>query len=402
MKHTCPKCNRTIKWREALLFCPFCGSPYQAAVQNAVQAAPIAARIVIGSDSERTIHEKYWKEVQAAVTDLLKALKASLPRFSQRRNKKIAWAGIMTDQPLYLNPKGVAELQACTSMNEFCSKLEKILSKVRMLLDRKNTLFELAEQYTEENRRVATERKLKLENGTWSVKELEDEFSIDVPAEAGFIEQTCIKIAAVLGSTLPKQLCPQVVYDSNSTQWLEEYIADDGDDDQCAQAFRKFPMYAALWKEIEASSAAVISALASNGLFSLSCIHGSAEENFDPKQCAEDLKLLKKRDYDPLFGESPESFVSTFFDGLVSLIDGCNHMPDDKDVAEIRPTLKQHELKLELDSVRLNALDVLIGKWSDVLQQELDRLYQSQSKDMLQVCNAIKDMKKSIGEGMVS
>ena len=37
----------------------------------------------------------------------------------------------------------------------------------------------------------------------------------------------------------------------------------------------------------------------------------------------------------------------------------------------------------------MDALYDLIGKWSGVLTQELDRLYQSQSENMLDVYNAI-------------
>lgn len=396
MKYTCAKCNSTIKWHEPLLFCPFCGSSYQAAVQT----APIAAtRIVVGSDSERTIQKKYWREAQAVVTLLLKTLKENLPRFSQRRKKKIAWDAEMPEHTLRLKPNAAAALQGCTAMDEFCLKFEKLLSEVQQLLDRKNRLFELAQQYTEENRRIAAERKRMLENRTWSVDEFEDEYSIDILAEANLIEQTCVETAAVLGSTLAKELCPKVVYDPNSTQWLEGF--DEGDD-LCVQAFQLLPKYAALWKEIEASSAAMISVLASNGLFSLSCIHKAAEEDFDPEQCAADLQLLRKQDYDPLFGESPESFICAFFDGLVSLISFCDQAPADEDVAAIWPAMKLHALKSELDSIRLTALRTLISKWSDVLQLELDKLYQSQSKDMLQVCNAIKDIQKSIGKEVVS
>lgn len=404
MKYTCSKCNRTIKWREGLLFCPFCGSAYQTVVQNAVQPAvqaePIAAtRIVVGSDSERTIQEKYWKEAQTAITDCLTNLKKSLPRFSLQRGKTVARDGTLPEPLPRLRPREVSELSRCTSLIEFRPKFEAILSNARKTLGRKNVLLEMTNEYTKENRKIAAERKLKLENGTWSADELEDEFSIDVHAEAAYIEETCMKIVAFLGSRLPGQLCPRVIYNPNSTQWLEEYIEDeDIDEDQCQQAFQKLPQYAAMWKAIEDSSATIISALASNGLFSLSYIRKEAEENFDPAQCAEDLQKLKNCDYDPLFGESPESFVQAYFDGLVNLIDYCDHLPNEKAVMESSPAQKQHMLKLELDTIKLEALQALVDEWFCVLMRELDQLYQSQTKDMLHVCNAIRDIRTSTGK----
>lgn len=43
---------------EGILFCPFCGTAYQ---DSAPAQQETTTRIVIGSDSERTVQEKYWE-----------------------------------------------------------------------------------------------------------------------------------------------------------------------------------------------------------------------------------------------------------------------------------------------------------------------------------------------------
>lgn len=83
MKYICLKCGRGLEIDEDISYCPFCGNAYQLAA-----SAPQAMQIVIGSDSERTIQEKYWKRTREAMTSVLFRLSASLPHFSKARAEK--------------------------------------------------------------------------------------------------------------------------------------------------------------------------------------------------------------------------------------------------------------------------------------------------------------------------
>lgn len=393
MKYACLRCGRTLELSEEASFCPFCGSAYR----TAAQAQPTAAmKIVMGSDSERTIQEKYWKRTRDAVNDAVNRLLASMPRFSWERKRKETWdkkaCKLYETEILVLSE--LSKMEYCTSIAEFRAKMKDILGKVEKEYQVNSALVELGKKYIEEDQKISAERKTAMECGEWSVEELEDEYSIDVDAEETFIQQFCMDLAENLGNVEPDRLQPELDYDPDETDWMN----DEENDGTLTKCFALFPDYASLWREIQEAIPALTAALESNGLFVLTMIHGDAWEDFDPKQCVKDLQQLKNGDYDPLFGESPERFIRTYFDGLANLMSFINELPDYMDIMELSPEQKLLNLKNEMDEIKLDSLKRLIRRWSEILMMELDRLYQSQSENMMDVCGGIEKMRKSLDE----
>lgn len=76
MDYSCPKCSRVFSCAEAISFCPFCGTAYASAPGA---SAVSTTRIVIGSDSERAVQEKYWNLTHAEISLVLSALEGRLP-----------------------------------------------------------------------------------------------------------------------------------------------------------------------------------------------------------------------------------------------------------------------------------------------------------------------------------
>lgn len=397
MIYTCSSCSRTLEFGEEISFCPFCGNAYQKKEQ-----AVAVTKIVIGSDSERTIQEKYWNYTRKAVHAALDNLKESLPRFSEKRDKKIVCDEKTCEQykTERLGVCALSELAYCTSTVEFQAKLQHILADVEKKYRVSGELVELGNKYTKENRRISAERKLAIESGEWSIEEIEDEYSVDIDAEEAFVQDFCSELAENLGNMAPDRLQPELDYDPDSTDWLEDESNEDesNENESNKKCLAPFQGYAALWKEIQASASAVISALECNGLFVLTLIHGGIEESFDPNRCAKDLRKLRDEDYDPLFGESPECFIRTFFDGLANLMNYINDLPNYREIMEQSPEQKLLDMKNELDEIKLDSLKQLIHSWSDILSRELDRLYQSQSENMMDVCSGIEKMGERLNQ----
>lgn len=393
MKYVCLRCHRTIEWNEELSFCPFCGNGYRTTTQ--AQSAS-TMKIVMGSDSEKTIQEKYWKRSRDAVSDALSRLRASLPRFSKISEER---ASQQEETPQKYKTQllptcELSELERCTSVTGFRSRMKKILENVEKECQVNLALMEFGKKIMEEDRKISAERKAAMERGEWSVEELEDEYSIDIDAEKAFIQQFCMELAENLGSMAPDRLQPELDYEPDDADWLN----DEEDDENPTEYYALFPDYVSLWKEIQSSASVLIAALESNGLFALTMVHGEVSEDFDPKQCAKELQQLKNGDYDPLFGESPESFIRTFFDGLANLMEYINELPGYAEIMEWSPEQKMREMKERLDEIKLEALKNLIRRWSKILALELDRLYQSQSEDMMNVCSGIETLGKRLNE----
>ena len=76
MIYSCRKCGREFQWEEAVSFCPFCGNAY---ASFAVASPSPATRVVIGSDSERTVQEKYWRMSHKEIDGTIRLLGALLP-----------------------------------------------------------------------------------------------------------------------------------------------------------------------------------------------------------------------------------------------------------------------------------------------------------------------------------
>lgn len=77
-----------------------------------------------------------------------------------------------------------------------------------------------------------------------------------------------------------------------------------------------------------------------------------------------------------------------------------NGLPDYEDVVDYTPERLPDQMKLKLDEKKLDALSAPVENWTEVLPQELDRLYQRQSENMVDVYNTIEQMKKTLEDDL--
>jgi len=206
-----------------------------------------------------------------------------------------------------------------------------------------------------------------------------------VNQEAVFINGFCSDVAETVGSMNPDRLVPELDYDPDTVDWVELMKAEE----EWETLSSITTEHEQLLKTIKESVSAVMSAINQNSLFVLSAMQFDVEEDVAPSELANRLTALDGQDYDPIFGEPPEHLIEVFSDAVVYMTKYLNGLPDYEDVLESTGDQQITKLKERLDRVKLDALYDLIEKWSGVLTQELDRLYQSQSENMLDVYNAI-------------
>lgn len=86
IKYTCLYCNRVLELDEKISHCPFCGTPYA----NHSPTNPISEiKMIIGSDGERTIQEKYWRDAQYLLNKLRAILSDRIERYTITANDDI-------------------------------------------------------------------------------------------------------------------------------------------------------------------------------------------------------------------------------------------------------------------------------------------------------------------------
>ena len=95
MDYSCPKCSRVFSCAEAISFCPFCGTAYASAPGA---SAVSTTRIVIGSDSERAVQEKYWNLTHAEISLVLSALEGRLPSHEEYTLRQLNVRGWLISQ----------------------------------------------------------------------------------------------------------------------------------------------------------------------------------------------------------------------------------------------------------------------------------------------------------------
>ena len=225
--------------------------------------------------------------------------------------------------------------------------------------------------------------------GEWSIEDLEDEYSIDIESEADFINGICTDLAEIAGSQNPDRLQLELIYDPETIDWVE-LMKDDEEWDSLSVVTDE---HKALLQEIRNAVPALMSVINQNSLFVLSAMQFDVEEETPPAEIAKRHRDLEEMNYDPIFGEPPEHLVEAFFDALVYMTNYLNGLPDYENVVSMTSDQQLHKLKKKLDSVKLDSLYGLIETWASKLCQELDKLYQSQSENMVDVCNAIEELK---------
>ena len=353
---------------------------------QAMQA--MTQRIVIGSDSERTVQEKYWKSAQSEISSALLRLRRSLPRFVPERDEDELKVPDKYKLPA-LKLRDIKALRKSTSIAVFKAQLEDYIGKLESACLIHIDLLQLAEKDLAKMRKTIVKRRLTFELGEWSIEDLEDEYSIDVESEADFINGICTDLAEIAGSQNPDHLQPELAYDPETIDWVE-LMKDDEEWDSPSVITDE---HKALLQEIRNSVPALMSAINQNSLFVLSAMQFDVEEETPPAVLSKKLRDLKEMDYDPIFGEPPEHLVEAFSDAVVYMTNFLNGLPDYENVVSITSDQQLRKLKEKLDSVKLDSLYGLIETWASKLSQELDKLYQSQSENMVDVYNAIEELK---------
>ena len=387
MNYNCLRCGRLFACEETISFCPFCGQAYMGVVSA---AQTMNQRIVIGSDSERTVQEKYWKSAQSAISSVLMRLRRSLPRFVSERDEDEIKVPEKYKLPV-LKLRDLKILKNSTSISMFKAQLEDYLEKLETSCRVHDMLMHLKENDLAKMRKTIVKRRLSFELGEWSIEDLEDEYAINVEREANFINGICSDLAEIAGSQNPNHLQPELIYDPDKIDWVE-LMKDDKEWDSHSAITDE---HKALLSEIRNSIPALMSAINQNSLFVLSAMQFDVDAETSPAMLAQRLKDLEEKDYDPIFGEPPEYLVEAFSDAVVYMTNTLNSLPDYKEVIFITGDRQLQNLKEKLDSVKLDSLYGLIEAWAVKLSQELDRLYQGQSENMVDVYNIIEELKKA-------
>ena len=122
MLYSCKACGRGFDSSEGILFCPFCGTAYQ---DSAPAQQETTTRIVIGSDSERTVQEKYWELTRGEIFELRIAWSAKIPdlRDFDRARIRVPWWDFSS--------------RRCTSNAELARRCDQLLAKIGEYLQSK-------------------------------------------------------------------------------------------------------------------------------------------------------------------------------------------------------------------------------------------------------------------------
>lgn len=382
MAYECRKCGRTFIYDELVSFCPFCGQAYNSMGQN-----EMSMRISIGSDSERTVQEKYWRLTRQALESALADLWDCIPRFSliQEDEEDAEIPESYTTVPLFVHQFMV--LKNSSSFTMFRNNLNRYLSDLELVCRRKNEILNLAARNVDAYQKEIVALKLSFELGEWAVEDLEDEYSIDFDKEAEFIQEFCLDLAEGLGNLSPERMDPEPNYDGENIDWQAEI-------DACKP--EKFPKFTKdhieLVNAIRKTSDVVMRAVQDNSTFILSAMKNCVDEKFNPKVHIGRLHKLAEADYDPLFGDPPEELIEAFSDAVVNVSVYLNNLPDYEDAMEYAPKRLIEKLKQRLDELKLDALKSYTKDWFKQLHQELDRLYQNQKENMIDVYNEIEQL----------
>lgn len=332
MTYQCNRCGRAFSCAETISFCPFCGTAY--ALQSVIQQ-PVTTRIVIGSDSEKTVQEKYWRMARIELHDALASLDAQIPDEDEHEDRQLD-----LDEWLHRQKK-------CRSATQFKQHCDAFINKISSTL-------------------------------TNAPLQGDDPAPIDIDRIGKAIEQTCTALAISLDRTLLPDTLPVLSYEALPVEQPREQGVP-----------RISEAYHHLLHAVEEVKPVLYAILDENGVFvALSVLGNLSPEDAvrrKPVELSAQLLDLAKKDYDPLFGEEYDDFVQAFWEALLRLAYVVNN-------ALALPDLDENEL------AKIDALQSYLADWRNALNVMLDQIYQSQQQDMVgvhqrlhQLCSMFKD-----------
>ena len=219
----------------------------------------------------------------------------------------------------------------------------------------------------------------------------EDEHSVCIAKEESFICEICDQMAYLLGCHEPLALHPVLKYSPESDDW-----ADMGNEEKTMPHLMDMKPYEHLMTTLLKLQDTLIQIVRSNSVIILSNIRFDireiGEEDFDPESFVPQIKKLSAEDYDPIFGQSPEELLSVFSEAVARLSGFVNSLPDYQDWMALCPEENSQLLNRRLDMYKMGCLQQYLSDWQDALEREMDRAYQEQRADTVQVYERLKQI----------
>lgn len=335
MDYYCNNCNRKFKCDIEVKYCPFCGQSYHAEDHK---AKPSTLRIVIGSDSERTIENKYWAAARESITQIQKEIQSQVHDLWNKSMRRLGYIPIPEE------------------FGEFISNGESEPPvRIRNYIKRIERTFEEIEKHPEQLIIKATQVQ------DWINK------------EKAIIINTNKKIMKLLGIEEP--INNENLHNSKSDE--------DFDEDSIKLNRYDHLKYIHLLQAIHCAEGKIRKIIfdedsSFNKPYAKSLSIEEAEE-YDPDTLSKELTELAELDYDFIFGESPDQFILKFWDCIIYLAHIANEMLDDQYVKTCA-TVKIDKEKMGRE---IAALAEIASDFSKGMEINLDKLYRSQSADML-------------------
>lgn len=339
--YLCSRCGRSFHCEENISFCPFCGTAYAATAMPANNASGVM-RIVVGSDGERTIQEKYWREARSALYEYVDSLYGLLPEIVVDEEKGLSLIDEETFTARFRSMKN------CSSSAALKHQMDKYIDQLQ----------------------VKAPEEIKARE-PWNMEVLEE--AID---DAG------MQMAEVLGSMDAWQLKPGIQYDPDE---IDESIDEQDEEEDILELNpdeRQVLMHAVT--EVKPAIFRLIDEHSTYAAFSdTHDVFSKDMLKLSPAKLSKKLITLSKKDYDPFFGESFEEFVRTFWQALCLLHKSAeSHVQNSID--NIREKRQRH------------VLHSLIQDWGEVLEKQLDKAYQEQQLDMMNLYQEMMDLQKEM------
>jgi len=346
--YLCSRCGRGFSYEETVSFCPFCGTAYSAAAAP-VNAASGTMRIVIGSDSERTIQERYWRDSKASLYSFMDTLYSFLPDVVKNDVK---------EETSGINEETFSSCFRSLRRNSSATALKRQLDKYI------NQLQEARRPETPAPREP------------WNMDALEEE-----------IDDACMQMAEVLGSMDAWRMKPELQYDPDE---INEEIDEEAEESEEVLNLEPEDRQV-LMEAVEEVRRAIYRLIDEHSTYALfSDTRDVFEEEtlkLSPVKLAKKLIMLSKKDYDPFFGESFEEFVRTFWQALCLL-----HKSAETHVQTTREDIREN--------IQRRALCGLIHNWYETLDRQVDKAYQEQQMDMMNLCQEMTELRSEIEKRM--
>ena len=320
MLYSCKACGRGFDSSEGILFCPFCGTAYQ---DSAPAQQETTTRIVIGSDSERTVQEKYWELTRGEIFELRIAWSAKIPdlRDFDRARIRVPWWDFSS--------------RRCTSNAELARRCDQLLAKIGEYLQSKQPV----------------RPRLPI---------------VDLPQQIEYIDATCSAMEKALG----QPVSPRPVFAYTPPEPAQKT-------EESPEPWRK------LWETVESVKPRLYALSGEYGLFAVrppqaEWIKENDEEDdeelpiLNPEKLSADLLRLSKQPYDPLFDDDCGEFSQLFWKSVEQLAPAVNR------ICGLTALIAQEHAKI-------SALGDYMNAWQERLRLTLDRVYQAQREDMLTV-----------------